>query len=81
MRELRGGARLAQEALAHQRIGRQRRREDLERDGAVQPLVAGEEDDAHPPATEFALDAVGAGEGGREAREFGVDGRGGHESG
>ena len=47
MIERRDRARLALEALAQLRVGRERRRQDLDRDRAVEPRVAGAVDFAH----------------------------------
>jgi hypothetical protein len=76
VRQPRRRARLAQEALARRRLGGQRRRQQLDRDGAVQRHVARQEDDAHAAAAELAVERVAAGDGGLEVEELG--GEGGH---
>ena len=53
-----GGLRLAQEAGACVRVLRDRRRQKLERDLAMQALVFGKIDDAHPTGTDGFEDAV-----------------------
>ena len=72
MRQLRGGLDLAQEAVEAE-AGRQFGAENLERDVAVVPEIAGKVDGRHPAGAEFALDAVAIGQGGRECL-----GSGGH---
>ena len=53
-----GGLRLAQKAGARVRVLRDRRRQKLERDLAMQALVFGKIDDAHPTGTDGCEDAV-----------------------
>jgi hypothetical protein len=53
-----GEPRLADESLPEPLVLGQLRREDLERDLPLEPVVLGEVDDAHPPATEGAHDPV-----------------------
>ena len=60
MVELRGDARLAQEACAEVLVAREVRREHLERDRPVELLVPARVDDGHAAAAELAVDAVGA---------------------
>jgi hypothetical protein len=78
MRELAGGAGLAQEAAADLRVRGDVRREDLERDLAVEPDVARAVDDAHAAAPELGLELELAGEGVGKACEarVGSDGHG-----
>ena len=60
MRQHRGGARFAAQAIAMQRLARQLRRERLQRDGAAEPAVRGEVHAAHPAAPDLANDGVRA---------------------
>jgi hypothetical protein len=53
-----GRARLSDEATSEGTVGRQRRREDLQRDQPVQPLVAGPVHHAHPAHSELGLEQV-----------------------
>ena len=64
------GAGLAQEARAAVRHGGQRRREELDGHEPVEGEVARQEHDAHPAATEHALDGVAAGHGLLQRQEF-----------
>ncbi len=57
-----GGARLAQEPVARLGARRELRRQELDRDEAVERHVAREEHDAHAAAAQLALDGVAAGE-------------------
>ena len=53
-------ARLALEAPAELRVGRELGHDDLQRHAAAEPAVGGEVDDAHAAAPDLALDVVGA---------------------
>ena len=64
-----GGSRLAQKPLAHDRVGREMRRQRLDRDAPIELEVAREVDDAHAAAADLALELVLPGERGGEARE------------
>ena len=64
VRELRRRLRLAREAHADGDVVRELRRQDLDRDRAVEPQVAGAVHDRHAPATDFALDRILVAEGG-----------------
>src|SRR5439155_27247089 len=77
MRQPGGGARLLEEALALVGAGGEVRRKHLDRDGAVERHIAGQQHDAHAAAAELALDRIAAGEQLLEGQEFGAD-RGGH---
>ena len=60
MIERRDGARLAVEAVAQLRVGGERRGEDLDRDGAIEPRIAGAIHLAHPTLADECDDFVGA---------------------
>ena len=62
VRVLEGGrdARLALEALAELRVGRELGHDDLQRHAAAEATVGRKVDDAHAAAPDFALDVVGA---------------------
>ena len=60
VRELGGGERFAQEALAPRRVVAQSFGEDLERDIALEPRIAREVDLAHAPGAQHAGEGVGA---------------------
>ena len=60
MIERRDRARLALEAVAKLRVGRERRGEDLDRDGAIEPRVARAIDLAHAARADERDDFIGA---------------------
>ena len=62
-----GHPRLAQEALPERHVLGQLRREQLQRDVAVEREIVGAVDDAHPAAADQRLDPI-AGELGTDAR-------------
>jgi hypothetical protein len=70
-----GGPDLQEEPLRSER-GSELGAQDLERDGPIVSEVAGEIDGGHAAASEFALDAIAIGQGGRE--EVGRLGQGGN---
>src|SRR6185295_17622534 len=70
MRETRRRLRLPYEALAR-RVGGEIRRQNLDRDVAIEPHVAREVDDPHSATAELALERVLTGQGGLQIEEFG----------
>ena len=60
MIELRDGAGFAIEALAELRVGREQRRENLDRDRTIEPRVAGPVDLAHTAGADEREHFVGA---------------------
>ena len=60
VRELAGRPGLAMQPIARLQIGRQRRRQRLERHPAFEPRVPGAVDDAHAAARQFLIDDVAA---------------------
>jgi len=76
MREAGGGPRLLQEALPLVGARREVRREQFDRDRAVERHITGEQHDPHTASPELALDRIAAGEQLLEGEEFGADRRG-----
>ncbi len=76
MRQARGGARLLQEAVPFVGERREVRREQLDRDRAVERHITGEQHDPHTATAKLALDRIAAGEQLLEGEEFGADRRG-----
>jgi hypothetical protein len=75
-------ARLAQEALAHDRVIGEVWRQRLDGHAAIEPCVARQVDDPHSAAADFPLELVLSSERGGETREgFGVAGAGDRRSG
>ena len=58
MGQRRGGAGFAEKAVAHDGVGAQVRRERLDGDQTIQPLVSGDVHNAHAPATDFSVDII-----------------------
>ena len=75
MREASGGPRLLQEAVPLGGLRREVRREQLDRDRAVERHITGEQHDPHTASPELALDRIAAGEQLLEGQEFGADRR------
>jgi hypothetical protein len=73
MREARGGPRLLQEAVPIVGAGREMRREQFDRDGAVERHIPGQQHDPHATSPELALDRIAAGEHFLQRQAFGVD--------
>ena len=71
MRKLRGHARFTQKPFARFRYFSERRRQHLERDLSVEPLIASEYNDAHAASAELSVDGVLTAEGGAQGSEFG----------
>lgn len=71
MLEVRGGPDLARESVNAECFG-ELRTEDLDRDGAIVPEVAGEVHGRRAALTELTLDAVAVLEGAAKAAEDGV---------
>ena len=76
MREAGGGPRLLEKPVPLVGARREVRREQLDRDRAVERHITGEQHDPHAASAELALDRIAAGEQLLEGEEFGADRRG-----